>query len=112
MWTAFVTIYRPEGTVLVGADGRTAVNLPMIFDRSSPTMIAQAQQVYGANARYEWKIITPALYVASLVKEEDVLIDQFNLDPDTGQLYKYKVVTRPKQYNDHQEFLCDTPIGT
>jgi hypothetical protein len=46
------------------------------------------------------------------IQRRDVLFDEQNTDPETGQLAKYRVAGVVETFaNDHQEALSDTPPG-
>ncbi len=45
-------------------------------------------------------------------QRRDILFDELNTDPETGQLAKYRIVAPVETFDgDHQEALCERVIG-
>ena len=97
-----VRLERPEGTVLL---------------RSIAVQIEQASEL----ARHELEGARPfdlvALYTTQGVpsvpiQRRDLLIDEVNLDPETGQPARYRVAGAVETFeNDHQELLAERVVG-
>ena len=45
------------------------------------------------------------------IQRRDVLFDELNSDPETGQPAKYRVVGLVETFADHQEALCERVVG-
>lgn len=119
MWDTYVTIQRPEGTQLTGTDGRAAHHLPIQVGQMSESEVIKAKEAYNfMGPMYLFKITTVGWFAASLIAQEDILVDEIYNDPDTSAnlgtptKYKYRVVARPKNMPyDHQEVLCHVAVG-
>jgi len=119
MWDTYITIQRPEGTVLTGTDGRLAQHLPVNVVQMGDKEVASAKQAYDLiGPLYLFKVSTTGWFASSLIVQEDVLIDELYTDPDTSTNlgiptpYKYRVVGRPKNFPyEHQEIICNVIVG-
>lgn len=97
-----VRLERPEGTVLL---------------RGIAVQIEQASEL----ARHDLEGARPfdvfALYTTQGVptvpiQRRDLLTDELNLDPETGQLARYRVAGLVETFeNDHQELLAERVVG-
>jgi hypothetical protein len=93
---------RPEGTVLL---------------RGIPAQIEQIgdlERLDLADARaYDLvAIYTTAGVPAVPIQRRDVLFDELDLDPETGQLAKYRVVGPVETFeSDHQELVAERVVG-
>jgi hypothetical protein len=97
-----VRLERPEGNVLL---------------RSIPMQIEQASEL----ARRELEDARPfdlfALYTtqgvpAIPIRRRDLLVDELNADPETGQPARYRVAGLVETFeNDHQELLAERVVG-
>ena len=97
-----VRLERPEGTVLL---------------RGIAVQVEQASEL----ARHELEGARPfdlfALYTtqgvpAVPIQRSDLLTDELNLDPETGQLARYRVASLVETFeNDHQELLAERVVG-
>lgn len=106
-----ITIRRPEKTTLTGLDGRLASGIRVKVDEVSE-MLQANHQAYDYHAPYTYKVYTFGWYPNSLIRKGDVLIDERYTDPQTGQLYKYRVTGRPKDFQgDHQECQVEVVEG-
>jgi hypothetical protein len=97
-----VQVERPEGTVVARG---VAVQIEAAHD---------AQQMDSAKARpfdMLWVYTTQGVPVVPL-QRRDVLCDEANLDPETGQLAKYRIVDAVETFSgDHQEALCERVVS-
>ncbi len=102
MFLTTVRLERPEGTVLA---------------RGIAVQIEQA----GAEERVEFEGARPFdlfdMYTTQGVpsvpiQRRDVLFDEQNTDPETGQLAKYRVSGLVETFlNDHQELVAERVVG-
>ncbi|HEU5437759.1 MAG TPA: hypothetical protein VFU88_00605 [Ktedonobacterales bacterium] len=98
-----VRVERPEGTVLL---------------RGIAVQIEQAaaedrERLDFAGARpvdLFWVYTTQGVPAVPL-RRRDVLFDEVNIDPETGQLAKYRVAGLVETFDAHQEALCERVIG-
>jgi len=59
-----------------------------------------------------WLYTTQGVPVVPL-QRRDVVFDEVNADPETGQLAKYRVVGPVETFaGDHQEALCERMVGS
>ena len=100
MNTTTIRIERPEGTVIatgIAAAYETAVQLP----------------AHDEDGHRDYLVI--ALYVLGVptvdVHRRDVVQDERNLDPTTGQLVWLRVASVEVFEQDHIECLCEQIIG-
>lgn len=97
-----VRLERPEGTVLL---------------RGIPVQIELAADLERhdlAGARpYDLCAIYTIQGVPSVpLQRRDVIFDELNSDPETGQLAKYRVVGAVETFeNDHQECVAERVVG-
>jgi hypothetical protein len=101
IWTT-VRVERPEGTVVARG---VAVQVDAAHD---------SEQLDFADARpfdAVWVYTTQGVPVVPL-QRRDVLFDEVNVDPETGQLAKYRIVGAVETFaGDHQEALCERVVG-
>jgi len=101
LWTT-VRIERPEGTVVA---------------RGVAVLIAQAtgnerHDLEGARPFDVFAIYTTQGVPATPIQRRDVLFDEVNVDPETGQLAKYRVSGLVETLlGDHQELLAERVVG-
>jgi len=104
IWTT-VRVERPEGTVV-------AHGVAVQIEAASGT--DTREQLDFADARpfdAVWVYTTQGVPVVPL-RRRDVLFDEVNLDPETGQLAKYRIVGSVETFaSDHQEALCERVVG-
>ena len=106
--------------VLIGLDGRKATGIFVQVDQADEKEMALMQQIYQWYGKIAFKIKTHYWNTNALIKQDDILVDERFIDPDstTVALYRYHVVGRPKDYTegpyagDHQEVLCDVNVGS
>src|SRR5690242_14971054 len=100
-----VRIERPEGTVVARG---IAVQIEAAHDGDA------REQLDFADARpfdAVWVYTTQGVPAVPL-QRRDVLFDEVNLDVETGQLAKYRVVGAVETFaGDHQEALCERVVG-
>ena len=100
-----VRVERPEGVVVargVAALIESAANAPAIarldFDEARAFDLVLISTVQGVPL-VAWQ-------------RRDTLFDEVNVDPETGQLAKYRIVAPVETYDgDHQEALCERIVG-
>ncbi len=104
IWTT-VRVERPEGTVVARG---IAVQIEAAHDMDS------REQLDFADARpfdAVWVYTTQGVPLAPL-QRRDVLFDEVNTDPETGQPAKYRSVGAVETFaGDHQEALCERVVG-
>lgn len=98
-----VRVERPEGTVLLRG-------VPVQIESSG----GDGEHLDFADARpYDlfWLYTTQGVPSVSL-RRRDVLFDEINIDSETNQSAKYRIVGAVETFeNDHQEALCERVIG-
>ena len=98
-------VERPEGVVVargVAALIESAANAPAIerldFDQARAFDLVLISTIQGVPL-IPWQ-------------RRDTLYDETNVDPETGQLAKYRIVAPVETYDsDHQEALCERVVG-
>lgn len=73
--------------------------------------VMQASEAGGASPYDSFWVYTTG---GSLdVRRQDLLIDEQNVDPVTGNNTKYRVFGRPESFEqDHSEIMCEVVTGT
>jgi hypothetical protein len=100
-----VTLYRPEGTQVVGG-------LRVQIDQVSIREQIDLRGAIDYQAGDYFKVYTTGWYYNSLLQRDDVLTDDLGTDPETGTAYKYRVVGRVKNFEyDHQECYVRVVVG-
>ena len=98
-------VERPEGVVVargVAALIESAASAPAIerldFDEARAFDLVLISTIQGVPL-IPWQ-------------RRDTLYDEANVDPETGQLAKYRIVAPVETYDgDHQEALCERVVG-
>jgi hypothetical protein len=104
IWTT-VRVERPEGTVV-------AHGMAVQIEATSFLSLREAGEEGGARP-YDafWVYTTQGVPLVPL-QRRDVLFDEVNLDVETGQLAKYRVVAAVETFaGDYQEALCERVVG-
>lgn len=97
-----VRVERPEGTVLLRG---IAVQIEERDER-------EALELEGARPADLVAIYTTAGVPSVPLRRRDVLFDEVNLDSETGQQAKYRVVAPVETFEgDHQELLAERVVG-
>ncbi len=97
-----IRIERPEGTVA----------LQGIAAQIEETVAAERREFEGARPFDQVWIYTTQGVPVVPIQRRDVLFDEVNLDPETGQPAKYRVVGPVESFaGDHQEALCERVVG-
>jgi hypothetical protein len=112
MRTTTVTIQRPEGTLY-------ASGVRVQVDQMTFKEVMDHMDVTRMHGHDGFKVYTLDWIPPLLIHRDDVLIDERYTDPDTitpanptGSLFKYRVVSRPKDYDwDHQEMVVEVVVG-
>lgn len=98
-----VRLERPEGTVLLRG----------IAVQIEETDAQEQLDLEGARPYDLVAIYTTAGVPSVPLRRRDVLFDELNLDPETGQPAKYRVVKSAETFEgDHQELLAERVVGT
>ena len=96
-------IERPQGTTV-------ASGVPVQIDQASAEerIEFEGTRPYDVFSVYTlWPPITPAI-----IQRRDVLVDEQNTDPETGQLARYRVSGLVETFaDDHQEMLVERVVG-
>jgi len=102
MITTTVRIERPEGTVMLRGVG----------SQIEETGEIERSDLQGVRPFDLAWVYTTQGVPAIPIQRRDVLFDEINLDPETGQAAKYRVVGPVETFlNDHQEALCERVVG-
>jgi hypothetical protein len=97
-----VRLERPEGTALLAG-------IPVQIEAASGRERADLE---GARPFDTVAIYTTAGVPSILIQRRDVLFDEQNADPETGQPAKYRVVSAVEIFeSDHQELLAERVVG-
>lgn len=99
-----VRLERPEGTALLRG-------IPVQIE-AAPDQAREVLDLAGARP-YDlvWVYTTQGVPSVPL-QRRDVLFDESNNDPETGQPAKYRVVSPVETFDgDHQEALCERVVG-
>jgi hypothetical protein len=94
---------RPEGSAQLHG-------IPVQIEHAAPQDLERLDFAGARPFDYFW-IYTVQGVPSIPLKRRDVLFDELNTDPDTGQLAKYRVAGLPETFDDHQEALCERVIG-
>lgn len=99
-----VRLERPAGTVLLRG-------IPVQIEQADPADAARIELDGARPADLFWLYTTQGVPSIPL-RRRDVLYDEQNADPETGQPATYRVAGLPEAFdNDHQEALCQRIIG-
>lgn len=98
-----VRLERPEGTALL---------------HGIPVQIEQADSQDGERLDFEsarpfdyfWIYTVQGVPTVPL-NRRDLLFDELNADPETGQPAKYRIAGLVETFDDHQEALCERVVG-
>jgi hypothetical protein len=97
-----VRLERPEGTVLLRG---IAVQIEQASD-------LERHELEDARPYDVFAIYTTQGVPAVPIQRRDVLFDEVNTDPETGQLAKYRVAGAVETFEaDHQELLAERVVG-
>lgn len=100
-----VSVYRPEGTLLVSA---IRVQVDQLSDAEMVTLAA----VYDFHGEDRYRVYTLDWNANSLIERGDLLVDERFTDEMTGQPFRYRVVSRPKSFDrSYQVMLVEVPVG-
>ena len=99
-----VRIERPEGTVLLGG---IAVQIEQATAEDGERLGMQGARPYDV-----FWIYTTQGVPSMPMRRRDVLVDELNTDPETGQLARYRVSGQVEAFDgDHQEAFCERVVG-
>jgi hypothetical protein len=97
-----VRLERPEGTVLLRG---IAVQIEQASD-------LERRELEGARPYDICAIYTTQGVPLVPIQRRDVLFDELNTDPETGQSAKYRVAGVVETFaNDHQELIAERVVG-
>jgi hypothetical protein len=97
-----VRLERPEGTALLAG-------IPVQIEAVSAR---EHTDLDGARPFDAVAIFTTAGVPAVPIQRRDVLFDELNTDPETGQPVKYRVAGAVETFEgDHQELLAERLVG-
>jgi hypothetical protein len=100
-----VRLERPEGTVLLRG-------IAVQIEAASPMTQSQHAELQGARPYDLFALYTLQGVPSTPIRRRDVLYDEVNTDPETGQLAKYRVVAPVETFDsDHQEILAERVVG-
>jgi hypothetical protein len=99
-----VRLERPEGTVLLRG-------IPVQLEQAAPDDLARLDLDGARPYDIFWLYTTQGVPGVPL-RRRDLLTDELNADPETGQLARYRVAGVVETIdNDHQEALCQRIVG-
>ncbi len=100
-----LTVHRPEGTVI-------ASGVPVQVDQTSLQEVIHHRQAYGWDGADLFKLYTAWWMPAFQLQRGDVVFDERFTDPETGALYKYRVIGRVRVFDrDHLECFAEVVVG-
>ncbi len=99
-----VRLERPAGTILLR-------DIPVQIEHADP---ADREHLDESGARpidLFWLYTTQGVPTVP-IRRRDLLTDEINSDPETGQLARYRVSGLVETFDDnHQEALCERFVG-
>lgn len=99
-----VRLERPEGTVQLRG-------IAVQIEQAAPDDLERLD-LEGARPYDIFWVYTTVGVPSVPIQRRDVLFDERNTDPETGQLAKYRVAGVVETFaNDHQEALCQRVVG-
>jgi hypothetical protein len=99
-----VRLERPQGTVLQRG-------IPVQIEHADPQDRERLDESGARPIDLFWLYTTQGVPTIP-IKRRDLLTDEINPDPETGQLARYRVSGLVETFdNDHQEALCERIIG-
>ncbi|MGH2514401.1 MAG: hypothetical protein ACRDHP_01990 [Ktedonobacterales bacterium] len=98
-----VRLERPEGVAQLHG-------IPVQIEQASPQDMERVDFA-GARPTDSFWVYTVQGVPSIPFKRRDVLFDELNTDPDTGQPAKYRVAGVAETFDDHQEVLCERVVG-
>lgn len=98
-----VRLERPEGTALLHG-------IPVQIEQAAP-QDRERLDAAGARPADAFWVYTVQDVPTIPFRRRDVLFDELNTDPETGQSAKYRIAGLPETFDDHQEALCERVIG-
>lgn len=97
-----IRIERPEGTVALRG----------VAAQIEEVAAGERREFEGARPFDQVWIYTTQGVPVVPIQRRDVLFDELNFDPETGQPAKYRVVGPVESFaGDHQEALCERVVG-
>lgn len=98
-----VRLERPEGTVLLRG-------IAVQIEQAS---LEERVEFEGARPYDVFSIYTTQGVPSTPIQRRDVLFDEQNTDPETGQLAKYRVSGLVETFlGDHQELVAQRVVGS
>jgi hypothetical protein len=99
-----IRLERPEGTVLLRG-------IPVQIEQAAPEDRERLDLTGSRPYDLFWLYTTQGV-PATPLKRRDLLTDELNADPETGQLARYRIAGLVETFdNDHQEALCERVVG-
>jgi hypothetical protein len=100
-----IRVERPEGVVV-------ARGVAALVESAANTPAAERLDVDGARP-YDLALISTTQGVPLIPwQRRDTLFDEANIDPETGQPAKYRIVAPVETFDgDHQAALCERVVG-
>lgn len=99
-----VRLERPEGTVQLRG-------IAVQIEQAAPDDLERLD-LEGARPYDIFWLYTTQGVPSTPIQRRDVLFDEQNSDPETGQPAKYRVAGAVETFaNDHQEALCQRVVG-
>jgi hypothetical protein len=98
-----VRLERPEGTVLLRG-------IAVQIEQAGASDLERLE-LGGARPFDLFWIYTAQGVPATPLQRRDVLFDEVNTDPETGQPAKYRVAGLVETFDEHQEALCERVTG-
>lgn len=99
-----VRLERPEGTTLLSG-------VPVQIEQAAPDDLLRLDLDGARPFDVFWLYTTQGVPSVPL-RRRDLLTDERNTDPETGQLARYRIAGLVETFdNDHQEALCQRIAG-
>lgn len=98
-----VRLERPEGIVQLRG-------IPVQIEQAAADDLARLDSAGARPYDTFWVYTTQGVPAVPLTRR-DVLFDEANADPETGQPAKYRISGLVETFDDHQEALCERVVG-
>lgn len=98
-----IRLERPEGTIQLRG-------IPVQIEQAEANDLARFDSAGVRPYDVFWVYTTRGVPTVPLTRR-DVLFDEANTDPETGQPAKYRVSGLVETFDDHQEALCERVVG-
>lgn len=110
MWDTWISIYRLESDIDAGnpVAQHVFIRIEQVGDQQALTH----QRLYGTDVRVIYALTTYGWNPTALVRQDDFVVDETQVDPDTGLNVRMRITGRPRNaVGDHQELRGEVVVG-